>query len=259
METGKDYLVENFSDSFCTCLDFINCCNNANNVEDNNKILDIINTIMPFRTCAIFQVRANSYNKITDYKKISHRLEDEFWENYTTCDHIKIDPIIAQSIEYSMPIKWRDTYTVYRNKKNNSQVEKLIKNMESYGLYNGITFAFNKKDSPHTFIVFSLCMKSFNYDAVLIHRLNILLPYAYKAIQKLFPPDTISSSLSQNLTSREREVLKWVTQGKTSWETGKILSITERTVKFHLNNTYQKLNVTNRTQAITTALDHGLI
>ena len=61
------------------------------------------------------------------------------------------------------------------------------------------------------------------------------------------------------LTSKEREVLHWVVEGKTSWEVGRILSMSERTVKFHLRNIYAKLNVANRAQAVTTASRLGLI
>lgn len=53
-----------------------------------------------------------------------------------------------------------------------------------------------------------------------------------------------------SLTSKEKEVLLWVMQGKTSWEVGTILSMSERTVKFHLHNIYTKLNVVNRAQAV---------
>jgi len=259
MELVMNYLVEKFSDSFCTSLNFINYCNNATKIKDINNILDIINIILPFRTCAVFHAEINNNNKITDYKKINHRSEDAFWENYTTCDFIKVDPIIAQSIEYSQPIKWKDTYTAYRNKQDDGKVEKLIRSSEEHCLQNGITFAVNKKESPDIFIIFSFCMKSSDFDAVSVHKLNVLLPYAYKPIQKLYQSNHSTCSTHKNLTSRELEVLEWITQGKTSWETGKILSISERTVKFHLNNMYQKLNVTNRTQAITTAMSHGLI
>jgi LuxR family transcriptional regulator, quorum-sensing system regulator SolR len=61
------------------------------------------------------------------------------------------------------------------------------------------------------------------------------------------------------LTSKERDVLHWVVEGKTSWEVGRILSMSERTVKFHLRNIYSKLNVANRAQAVTSASRLGLI
>jgi DNA-binding CsgD family transcriptional regulator len=58
------------------------------------------------------------------------------------------------------------------------------------------------------------------------------------------------SSVFANLTAQEAKVMRWVVEGKTSWEVGMILSISERTVKFHLANIYAKLNVANRVQAV---------
>jgi DNA-binding CsgD family transcriptional regulator len=61
------------------------------------------------------------------------------------------------------------------------------------------------------------------------------------------------------LTVKEKEVLQWIASGKTSWEVGKILSVSERTVKFHLRNIYAKLGVATRAQAATKASRLGLL
>ena len=53
-----------------------------------------------------------------------------------------------------------------------------------------------------------------------------------------------------NLTSRELEVLTHVCEGRSNLNIAKRLSITEGTVKIHLSNSYKKLGVENRTQAI---------
>jgi LuxR family transcriptional regulator, quorum-sensing system regulator SolR len=68
-----------------------------------------------------------------------------------------------------------------------------------------------------------------------------------------------SSRPQATLTDKEMEVLLWVVEGKTSWEIGKILAISERTVKFHLRNMYIKLNVSNRAQAVTIANRLGIL
>ncbi|MDX8450958.1 helix-turn-helix transcriptional regulator [Mesorhizobium sp. VK3C] len=52
------------------------------------------------------------------------------------------------------------------------------------------------------------------------------------------------------LTPREYECLQWAAQGKTDWEIGRILGITQRTVAFHLVNARGKLGVTTTRQAI---------
>jgi DNA-binding NarL/FixJ family response regulator len=62
-----------------------------------------------------------------------------------------------------------------------------------------------------------------------------------------------------DLTSREMEVLELIVQGQSNKEIGTTLSISEATVKSHINNILSKLGVTDRTQAATTALQRGLV
>lgn len=52
------------------------------------------------------------------------------------------------------------------------------------------------------------------------------------------------------LTEREREVLAWASEGKTAWEIGCILSLSQRTIEWHFRQAYRKLGATNRMQAI---------
>jgi LuxR family transcriptional regulator len=66
-------------------------------------------------------------------------------------------------------------------------------------------------------------------------------------------PADLAPELDQ-LTEREREVLRWSAEGKTAEETGTILGITERTVTYHVTSAMGKLDVTNKTQAVAKAL-----
>lgn len=61
------------------------------------------------------------------------------------------------------------------------------------------------------------------------------------------------------LTDRELTCLRWAAVGKTSWEVGVILGLTERTINFHVNNACQKLGVHGRQAAITAAFQSGLM
>jgi two-component system, NarL family, response regulator len=61
------------------------------------------------------------------------------------------------------------------------------------------------------------------------------------------------------LTVRELEVLKLMSRGGTNKELASALSISEGTVKGHVNNILSKLGVTDRTMAVTTALQRGII
>jgi len=52
-----------------------------------------------------------------------------------------------------------------------------------------------------------------------------------------------------HLTRREAEVVAWAAEGKTNAEIGTILGVAARTVQHHLESTYRKLGVENRTAA----------
>ena len=52
------------------------------------------------------------------------------------------------------------------------------------------------------------------------------------------------------LTYREREIMKWVAEGKTNWEISIILGMSLNTLKWHLKNVFTKLGVENRWSAV---------
>jgi DNA-binding CsgD family transcriptional regulator len=58
---------------------------------------------------------------------------------------------------------------------------------------------------------------------------------------------------------RQKEVLKWVAEGKTAWEIAAILGISQRTVEWHLNSVRLKVGAANITHAIAKLIRIGLI
>ena len=73
------------------------------------------------------------------------------------------------------------------------------------------------------------------------------------------PRDGTEAPADDNLTVREREILRLVSDGLTNGRIARELSVTEQTVKFHLSNVYRKLGVSNRTQASRYAHMNGLM
>lgn len=65
--------------------------------------------------------------------------------------------------------------------------------------------------------------------------------------------------MQQALTPREAEVLALVARGLTNSEVGRRLFISETTVKTHLLRIFGKLGVSDRTAAVTTAMERGLL
>jgi len=61
------------------------------------------------------------------------------------------------------------------------------------------------------------------------------------------------------LSTREAEVLRLVAKGLSNVEIGRTLFISEATVKTHLLRVFNKLGVSDRTAAVTTAMDRGML
>lgn len=70
------------------------------------------------------------------------------------------------------------------------------------------------------------------------------------------PPTSVEAI---GLSSRERECLRWVSMGKTAWETASILGLSQRTIEFHLKNAIRKLDAANKIHAAALAIRLDLL
>lgn len=86
-------------------------------------------------------------------------------------------------------------------------------------------------------------------------QLVTIATFAGAAIEALTCPRVEADMLS----NREKEVLLWTAQGKTAWEIGTILGISEATVQKHLNNAKNALDVATKIQAVVKAVRQRLI
>lgn len=86
--------------------------------------------------------------------------------------------------------------------------------------------------------------------------LSLVCPHIHEAMSRIM--GKTRQDLSR-LSAREKEILQWLMQGKSTWDISAILEISERTVKFHIDNVMKKLDAVNRTHAVAIALREGLI
>lgn len=82
----------------------------------------------------------------------------------------------------------------------------------------------------------------------LIGGIQVVISRPYSAASRKF-----------RLTNREYDCLLWTARGKTAWEVGQILGISEETTLFHLKNACRKLGVFSKHHACVRAIVQGLI
>jgi DNA-binding CsgD family transcriptional regulator len=89
--------------------------------------------------------------------------------------------------------------------------------------------------------------------------LQLFAVHAQEAAERLLKPGPAPQQHEARLTPRELECLRWTMEGKTAWELGRILGISEQTAARHVNKATHKLRCVNKYHAVLKALRLGLI
>jgi DNA-binding CsgD family transcriptional regulator len=165
------------------------------------------------------------------------------------------DPVMQHCKRQSLPIIWdQGTYT------SQGQGE-LWEEQARYGYQTGIAMALHLPEGKHFMLGVDRdrALPSDRHELTrVVADLQLFAVHALDAAMRvLLPSDPAPDSPS--LTPRELEAMRWTMDGKTAWEVGSILGITERTAVLHLNNAMRKLGCVNKHQAVLKALRLGLI
>lgn len=168
-----------------------------------------------------------------------------------------VDPVAQHCKKSSMPLVWdRATYV-------KSGLENQWEEQAAYGFRAGIGVALHMPEGRHFFLGADWSDGLPN-DASSLTRvvadLQLFAVHAQEAAWRLLMPAAFAQpSQTAHLTPRELECLRWTMEGKTAWEVGTILSISERTAVLHINNAMRKLDCSSKHQAVLKALRLGLI
>ena len=95
-------------------------------------------------------------------------------------------------------------------------------------------------------------------EAPLIGRVIEEFSKLYKHVESLHPPTKSHEARLSLLSHREMEVLGLISKSYTNSDIGKTLFISEKTVKTHIKNIFEKLEVRNRVEATLVLVRSGL-
>lgn len=85
------------------------------------------------------------------------------------------------------------------------------------------------------------------------------VPIVIQALRKSPSPQTGSNARDFGLTPQQLKIVGRVANGSSNKEVGQEFSISERTVKHHLTNVFNKLGISSRLELAVFAFDHGLV
>lgn len=229
----------------------IHRCSSSENVEDFHDVACELRQLLPYQLLLVGIVHAHiditrkPLPRISEFKRNAclHAFRD-IWRTQLTCS-----PLLAHST---------DSNTRTENALN--QPSRFSVRLNGIDLNKMLTFYYEPETKLKMRFLLCLSLPTNRqqsiekYNAIALH----LLPYLFSLYRQAFLCEQQNEN-TPYLTKRELEVLRWAKEGKSAWEISAILAITERTVKFHLSNIFNKLDVNNRYQAIAKAFSFGLL
>jgi len=175
----------------------------------------------------------------------------EFLAVYAARNYQFSDPVTLRVMRTHRPFRWREAHVDMSK----NQLEQITEARAS-GLKFGIVFPMVDEAGATGFV--SLGRETdFDLDETDFLELEILCRYAYFAIDRHFESKPPQEPIT--LTPRETAILLHVAHGKTNWETGQILGISEYSVRDYLKSLSARLETSNRTHTVVKAIQLGLI
>ncbi|EFL50269.1 transcriptional regulator, LuxR family [Solidesulfovibrio fructosivorans JJ]] len=176
---------------------------------------------------------------------------EQWLRAYTAADAFAGDAIVRQALSGPAPLHWAET-TPRLPRPNALSLCRDFRMRQGWVAASAPLFAARER------ALFCFAGEVGRHDRRSAAILGHLLPHLHLALSQTLRasvPDREPIALSR----REREVLDWLKEGKSSWDIAMVLGIRERTVRFHVANLMRKLGAVNRAQTVALALRRGLI
>lgn len=176
----------------------------------------------------------------------------EWQKCYDARGYLKVDPTVHHALKSTLPLVWSSEVF--------APAPEMWEEARGHGLRYGWAQASRDANGTVGLLTLARSADQLTPTELLTHQpqMSWLTQCAHAAMARLLTPKLAPES-TVTLTLREKEILRWTAEGKTAYEISQILSISERTVNFHINNVISKLGSANKTQAAVKAAALGML
>jgi DNA-binding CsgD family transcriptional regulator len=179
---------------------------------------------------------------------------DPLWtDHYIQQHHFENDSIVRMLPHTLEAMVWRE---VQKRKRLSANEARLFHEAGEFGLADGYVLPQHYTNGAVAATILT-AQEAINPNPRRRAATHILSAYFAMAVRRLMAPSETRPSV--RLSPRQRECLQWVRAGKSDWEIGEILNISEHTVREHIEAARRKLGVRTRTQAVIEAIAQRLI
>jgi LuxR family transcriptional regulator, quorum-sensing system regulator BjaR1 len=170
----------------------------------------------------------------------------EWFELYNRENLHAIDPVPRHCFNSLNPFEWKDT--VYDRERDRA-AHGVMARAREFGLCEGFCIPIHYDDGIGAV---SIAGERPYLDAQTKGALHLMGVFTHGRMRALRRPTVATSG--RRLSGIEAEVLRWAALGKTAWETGQILHISERNVRWHIEGAQRKLMTNNKTATVAVAI-----
>ena len=178
----------------------------------------------------------------------------ESWvEHYRDLDFVATDPVVTTTANSLLPVNWDSLETRH------PKARQMFGEAQEFGIgARGLTVPIRGRYGERALLSLTSDLSAADWTDFCRRNVGDFQVLAYHIHKMVLSSHGISPEVP-HLSAREHEVLKWASSGKTVSDTAEILGLSERTVKFYLENVRHKLNCLNTTHAVARAISLGLI
>lgn len=178
---------------------------------------------------------------------------DDWRLRYLAGDYVRRDPAVLHMAKTVDPFTWSEALALGEYSRND---RKIVHEASEFNMAEGFVVPLlSVWSGPAVVTMAGEHLSLSRGDRADVHLAAI---YCHARIRALSGDKRRDLKLPP-LSRCERECLRWAAAGKSDWEIGEILSISERRVNMHLARVKAKYGVTTRVQAIVFALRTGAI
>lgn len=237
-------------DDVCSLLYLTNAAVLCKDEGSLRNLLAEIGTLFGADFCICFLAEACSGGIASSLDVVNVSFPSSWLDHYITKKFYHIDPVFIENYKHFNVQYWHNTYRKY------ASPPELLEHLLDSGLKNGYSYGFKHH------IEAKGSLFSFSGDSLENHPrteaiLRCAIPPLHRSLHRIVesfnrPPGSI-------LTTREKEIMKCMRDGKTDIEISAIYNISEYTVKFHIKHILHKLKASNRTHAVGIAMQKKLL
>jgi DNA-binding CsgD family transcriptional regulator len=184
---------------------------------------------------------------------VFNNVSPEFVQIYRQRGYEAVDPIRPLGAQRTEPFFWSDVPKLI----NVTPAQKdYLAFLKQFGVREGISIpVFGAKGSVAVFAAGTMT-QDLRIGPENLLDLQLVCTFVHKRYLQIYGA---SEQELPSLTKREREVLSWIAQGKSTGVIASILGVSEHTVDTLTRRTFQKLGVNDRISAVLKAVGAGLV